>query len=98
MKKLIFVIGLFISSCSYAQDNKYFVIELPDNAFDVILSYCVEQSADKCRTSNDGKKRIVKLPVGAEIPNILRHYQIYTHEEIIQELKKQEWKFLIETD
>ena len=70
--------------------NLYFIIQLPDPALDVILKHCVG-TAESQRKSFDGAKTVVKLPVGADIPNVLKNKKVYNHEQILLEMAKPEW-------
>lgn len=71
-------------------NNKYFIIELPSPALSAILSHCVE-SSNTVRKNNTGTKAVVKLPVGANVPNILKSKTEYNHAEILTELNEPEW-------
>ena len=70
-------------------ENKYFLLNLPEPALDAILSHCVEKAIDKVRILYDGSY-VVKLPVDAIIPDILKNKQVYIHSEILKEIEKRE--------
>ena len=70
--------------------NLYFIISLPEPALDAILTHCVGK-AETQRKSLDGKKTVVKLPVGASIPAVLQNKTAYSHSEILEQLSSPEW-------
>ena len=70
--------------------NKYFILNLPEPALNAILTHVVG-TVESQRKSLDGKKTVVKLPVGASIPAVLQNKTAYTHSEILQQLSSPEW-------
>ena len=50
-------------------------------------------SAENCRKSIDGTKIILKFE--GETPAVFSSDSIYTHAQILQELKKSEWLVLV---
>jgi len=70
--------------------NKYFIISLPEPALNAILTHIVG-TAESQRKSLDGKRTVVKLPVGASIPAVLQNKTAYNHDQILLEMAKPEW-------
>ena len=70
--------------------NKYYIISLPNAALNAILEHCI-QTSSSIRKSLDNTKVVVKLPVGAKVPNIIKSKKEYTNTEIKIELRKPEW-------
>lgn len=70
-------------------ENKYFILTLPEPAINAILSHCVEKTITNARKLYDGSY-VIKLPVGTEIPDILKNKQAYNHSETLTEIEKRE--------
>ena len=67
---------------------------MPEPALNAILTHCIG-TAESQRKSIDGTKTVVKLPVGAEIPSVLKNKKVYSHSEILVEINKSEWTYSI---
>lgn len=75
-------------------DNKYCILNLPDNALNNIISHngSVCQNIDNIRYNSDGKKCVIKLKLGFDSLDILGQSVTYlTHSQIISELENSEW-------
>jgi len=89
------IILLFFVHFAFAQNdtiqNKYYIIELPEPALPVIMSYCIE-SIETVRSNNDKTKHVVKLPINTETPNNMQHFIEYDHTGIKIKLLELEWR------
>ncbi len=71
--------------------NKYYIIQLGSPAIDPYLVHTIE-SAESVRTNNiSPNKFVVKLPVGASVPEIFNAWLEYNHAGILIEMAKPEW-------
>lgn len=69
--------------------NKYLIVDYPVNPDFISL---VIQKGDTVRTNDVNNKCIVKLPIGDNNNyQQLKDIKKYSHDEILNELKKPEW-------
>lgn len=66
-------------------ENLYFEVPYPIDGR--ILSFCIHQCRDQCPPNKNGKA-LVKLPVGAKIPSVLKNYEPLTHEQAKTKIAK----------
>lgn len=68
-------------------NNLYFEVPYPVDGR--ILSFCIHQCKDECPPNKNGKA-LVKIPLGAKIPSVLKKYDALTHEQA--KIKISEWR------
>lgn len=70
--------------------NRYFILPFP-NVNSAIWDIIVEKP-ETLRTNLQGNKCVIKLNIGdTSNHGILKAFKEYTHEEILQEMNKNEW-------
>ena len=70
-------------------ENKYFILSLPEPALDAILKHTVQKKMQNVRQLYDGSY-VIKLPVGATIPDELAGKKVFSLSEIGIEIEKRE--------
>ncbi len=70
--------------------NLYFIVKLPEVALEQIYKHVVGKPETQ-RRSLDGKSVVVKLPVGAEIPQAMQHLTPLSHSEVLKVMATPEW-------
>jgi hypothetical protein len=72
-----------------SQRNLYFIVDYPPST--ELLTRVVEQ--EEFRMNNDKTKCVVKFPVGRKFKTKeFTNKNSFTHEEILNEMEKEEWK------
>lgn len=69
--------------------NKYFFIKLPEPAMEAIMSHTIEKTVSNAAKLYDGSY-LIKLPMKAKVPNVLKSHTAYTHSEMKIEKAKRE--------
>ena len=77
-------------------ENRYFIANVPNPNMSQIYDIVIGTEASQ-RFSLDGKKVVVKLPLGDNTNyGVLQNATEYTHENILIEMEKPEWNKTID--